>query len=103
MFCIRNNYSKEENIKENKRKGIIYHIICLLYFCIILFFSKKKAFQYISYANVICIIRLSYSIIKYCNLISNVIMTREGILEKYCFGYKNGNSIVEDFVIHGLH
>ena len=51
----------------------------------------------------VCIIRLSHSIIKYCNLILNVIMTREGTLEKYYFGYKNGNSIVEDFVIHGLH
>ena len=85
------------------KKGIIYHTICLLHFCIILFFSKKKAFQYISYANVICIIRLSHSIIKYCNLILNVIMTCEGTLEKYYFSYKNGNSIVEDFVIHGIH
>ena len=51
----------------------------------------------------VCIIRLSHSIIKYCNLILNVIMTCEGTLEKYYFGYNNGFNIVEDFIIHGLH
>ena len=51
----------------------------------------------------VCIIRLSHLIIKFSNIILNVIMTREGTLEKYYFGYKNGNNIVEDCVIYGLH